>query len=123
MLFYSKSHGVEMHNFDKYLKSLNTYVLSANSDGIWKFFPRLGTSVVVPWPASTSTSDPNLVYRTWLEENVGKQGIFWTWRAFFEMRGNSTDPDQGGAVFGFDPKLEVVFLREHHAVMFKLVHG
>lgn len=58
----------------------------------WNFFP--GTIITVKWPQKkwitvhtdaagsidACTDDPNYHYRSWLEENVGKQGLDWNWK-------------------------------------------
>ena len=38
-----------------------------------------GAVVQVPWPASESSSDPNVLYRPFLEANIGRQGWDWQW--------------------------------------------
>ena len=35
--------------------------------------------IVVRWPRSVESADPNDHYRPWLELNVGKQGREWDW--------------------------------------------
>ena len=35
--------------------------------------------IVVRWPRSPESSDPNDHYRPWMEDHVGKQGVDWDW--------------------------------------------
>lgn len=59
----------------------------------WKFMT--GATVDVKWPNPNDllsingftfdTSDPNEIYRPWLEENVGKQGRDWDWTNFYKQ--------------------------------------
>lgn len=76
--------------------------------GLWKFIPNLGYEVVVPWPKDVNTADPNDIMRSWLEEEVGKQGIHWSWWAYHE---------------NYDDRLKVQFLKKNDALMFKLMYG
>ncbi len=50
------------------------------------------------------TSEPNLYYRPWLEENVGKQSVDWDWDLCKE------DIDT----------LEIYFATKEHATLFEL---
>jgi len=35
--------------------------------------------IVVRWPRSAWSADPNDHYRPWMEEHVGEQGVDWEW--------------------------------------------
>lgn len=43
----------------------------------WRLMP--GVRFKVAWPSTSISSDPNDVYRQWLERNVGRQGWDWDW--------------------------------------------
>ena len=77
--------------------------------GLWRYFPWLGTTIVVPWPRGVNSTDPNEIMRPWLEENAGKQG--WTWSWDIVVRSDTEDG------------LELKFLNKNHAIMFKMIYG
>jgi len=39
----------------------------------------LAYRISVPWPITKYSTDPNDIYRGWLEKNVGKQKENWDW--------------------------------------------
>jgi hypothetical protein len=53
-----------------------------------------------------TSSDPNEIWRGWLEENVGRQGIFWQWRIAYD----AVDI------------IEIKILKRKEAVMFQLMN-
>lgn len=80
----------------------------------WRYLLR--TEIIVPWPAGyvgpdrAYSADPNRWWRSWLEENVGKQGKTWNWRAHY---GTDTSID----------RLILRFRYEKDAVSFLITHG
>lgn len=78
-----------------------------HSQGIWRLFPFIGVKVFVPWPSTEKSIDPNDSMRSWLEENVGKQGLLWSWHVDF----NDIS------------KLSVSFLNKDSAMLFKMIYG
>jgi hypothetical protein len=43
----------------------------------WKLVP--GVTVKVAWPHRYDIADPNIHYRPWLEQEVGRQFLEWDW--------------------------------------------
>ena len=63
------------------LKRLFVYGLARNSIVnliYWRL--KFGEKIQLEWPGSR---DPNKEWRSWLESNVGRQGLDWDWRVVF----------------------------------------
>ena len=97
-------------SFKSFLYVYRWKIVAENHNGLWIYFPWIGSSVYVPWPVSNKTADPNELIRPWLEENVGKQGLNWSWDVVYSESA------------GCD-RLKVNFLNKNKAIMFKLIYG
>lgn len=80
-------------------------MITISGQGIWRIFPKIGYQVIIPWPNTDKSCDPNIIIRPWLEKNVGKQGLHWSW-----------------CLHNID-KIEVRFLDKRHLLIFTLIYG
>ena len=88
----------------------------------WRYW--LKTEIEIAWPNgwtpqdllgnSSQTSDPNEWYREWLEDNVGRQGWAWDWRA------SRTHTGSGDDWFDFKDTLRIKFRDDKAATAFAL---